>query len=127
MTADETGPPPPAPPHAAPEQARRDARRIDAWSIAWTFLALMVWGWFAFLMLADYDPEFGTRTACRGPLVDPSPENNLCSSELRQWPALLGILALAVTTTVIAAVTMVYAKLLSRLARPDGPAARPQD
>lgn len=126
MTADETAPPAPAPANAAPEQARRDARRFDAWSIAWMFLALVVWGWFAFLMLADYGPEYGTRAMCPGPLAGPPSEDVLCRSELRQWPALLGILALAVLATVIAAATMVYAKILSRLARRDGPDARPQ-
>ncbi|MFG3396905.1 hypothetical protein [Streptomyces parvus] len=122
MTADETAPPTPA----APDQALRDARRLEAWSIAWMLLALVVWGWFAFLMLADYGPEFGSKAMCRGPLVGPQSEDVLCRSELRQWPALLGILALAVLATVIAAATMVYAKVLSRLARPDGPGARPQ-
>lgn len=126
MTADETTPPAPAPADAALEQAQRDARRFDAWSIAWMFLALAIWGWFAFLMLADYGPEFRSGAMCRSPLAGPPSEDVLCRSELRQWPALLGILALAVMATVIAAATMVYAKLLSRLARRDGPDARPQ-
>ncbi|MBM7053413.1 hypothetical protein [Streptomyces durocortorensis] len=126
MTAEETTPPAPAATPAAPDQAQRDARRIDAWSIAWMFLALVVWGWFAFLMLADYGPEFDGRARCRGPLVGPLSDSPVCHSELRQWPALLGILALAVVTTVISAATMVYAKLLPRLARHDGPGARPQ-
>ncbi|SBV05972.1 hypothetical protein YW5DRAFT_03264 [Streptomyces sp. Ncost-T6T-1] len=126
MTADETAPPTPAPTDAAPDQALRDARRMEAWSIAWMLLALVVWGWFAFLMLADYGPEFGSKAMCRGPLVGPQSEDVLCRSELRQWPALLGILALAVLTTVVAAATVVYARVLSRLARRDGPAERPQ-
>jgi hypothetical protein len=46
---------------------------------------------------------------------------------LRQWPALLGVLALAVIVTVSAAATIVYAKALPRLAHRDGPGARPQD
>ncbi|MER7467019.1 hypothetical protein [Streptomyces sp. NPDC097981] len=46
---------------------------------------------------------------------------------LRQWPALLGILALAVIVTVSAEATIVYAKVLSRLAHRDGPGVRPQD
>jgi hypothetical protein len=126
VTADETAPPAPAPVSAAPEQARRDARRFDAWSIGWLFLALVVWAWFAFLMLADYGPEYGSGAMCRAPLHGPPSEDVLCRSELRQWPALLGILALAVLATVIAAATMVYAKVLSRLARHDGTGARPQ-
>ncbi|WP_103533130.1 hypothetical protein [Streptomyces sp. SM11] len=126
MTADETTPPAPAPADAVSEQTRRDARRFDAWSIAWLFLALAIWAWFAFLMLADYGPESGSGAMCRSPLAGPPSDAVLCRSELRQWPALLGILALAVMATVIAAATMVYAKLLSRLARRDGPDARPQ-
>ncbi|MFE6833381.1 hypothetical protein ACFVFI_00850 [Streptomyces sp. NPDC057705] len=115
----------------APAQAgqeHRRARRIEAWSIAWMLLALAVWGWFAFLMLADYGPEFGDRALCRAPLVDPSSsEDTRCSDPLRQWPALLGILALAAVVTVSAAATIVYAKVLARLAHRDGPGARPQD
>ncbi|MGW7357022.1 hypothetical protein ACWGI0_10345 [Streptomyces sp. NPDC054802] len=128
MTADETAPQVPAPADAArrqTEQAERDARRIGTWSGVWIFLALVVWGWFAFLMLDDYGPEFGIKP-CPGPLVSPPSEESLCRNELRQWPALLGILALAVLTTTIAAATTVYAKVLSRLARRDGPGVQPQ-
>ncbi|MEU9946509.1 hypothetical protein [Streptomyces lavendulae] len=114
-----------APVHA--EQEHRQARRIEGWSIVWMLLAMVLWGWFVFLMLADYGPEFGERAMCRGPLVDPSPKDSLCRDALRQWPALLGILALAVIVTVSAAATIVYAKVLSRLAHRDGPGARPQD
>ncbi|MEU3053820.1 hypothetical protein [Streptomyces griseus] len=126
MTAEETGPPTPAATDPAPDQGRRDARRMDSWSIAWMFLALVVWGWFAFLMLADYGPESYGRARCRGPLIGPLSESPLCQSALRQWPALLGILALAVLATVIAAATMVYAKVLSRLDCRAGPGATPQ-
>lgn len=109
------------------EQGRMRARRVEAWSIVWMLLAMAIWGWFAFLMLADYGPEFGDRALCRGPLVDPSSKDSLCRDALRQWPALLGILALAVIVTVSAAATIVYAKVLSRLAHHDGPDVRPQD
>nr|WSX48657.1 hypothetical protein OG409_06670 [Streptomyces sp. NBC_00974] len=103
----------------------RDARRIEGWSIAWMLLALVIWGWFAFLMLADYGPEMssyqGSRSLCRGPLVEPWPQERVCrSDELRQWPSLLGILALAALATVTAAATTVYAKLLARLAHGEG-------
>ncbi|MGV9520180.1 hypothetical protein ACWDRS_08295 [Streptomyces griseus] len=129
MTAEETGPPTPAATEpatdVAPDQGLRDARRMDSWSIAWMFLALVVWGWFAFLMLADYGPESDGRARCRGPLIGPLSESPLCESALREWPALLGILALAVLTTVIAAATMVYAKVLSRLDRRDAPGEQP--
>ncbi|MFJ6486696.1 MULTISPECIES: hypothetical protein [unclassified Streptomyces] len=103
------------------EKARRDARRIERWSIAWMLLAMAVWGFFVFLMVADYGPETpshrGSSSLCRGPLVEPWPGSMTCrDAELRQWPALLGILALAVVSTVLAAATTVYAKVLSRLA-----------
>ncbi|MFE2553470.1 hypothetical protein ACFXGI_33785 [Streptomyces sp. NPDC059355] len=109
----------------------RDARRIEGWSIAWMLLALAVWGWFAFLMFADYGPEVpsyqGTRSLCRGPFFEPWPQERLCrSEELRQWPSLLGILALAAVATVTAAATTVYAKVLARLAQGEGSLAKPQ-
>ncbi|MCC0093393.1 hypothetical protein K7B10_00970 [Streptomyces flavotricini] len=109
----------------------RDARRIEGWSISWMLLAMVVWGCFAFLMLADYGPEVpsyqGSRSLCRGPFVDPSPQERVCrSDELRQWPSLLGILALAAVATVIAAATTVYAKALARLDHSEGTRAKPQ-
>ncbi|MDH2393380.1 hypothetical protein QCN29_32375 [Streptomyces sp. HNM0663] len=129
MTADARAPQTPDPATASPrhaEQERRRTRRIEVWSIAWGLLALVIWGWFAFLMLVDYGPEFGNGPMCRGPLVGPSSEDVLCRDPLRQWPALLGILALASIATVTAAATTVYAKVLSRLARRDEPGVRPQ-
>lgn len=70
---------------AAPANSRKagqDARRIEAWSLAWMLLALVIWGWFLFLMLADYGPEMpsyaGGRAVCRGPFVEPSPQNRVC-------------------------------------------------
>ncbi|GGT41027.1 hypothetical protein GCM10010207_46490 [Streptomyces atratus] len=71
-----------APAHA--EQERQQAHRIEAWSIAWMLLALVIWGWFAFLLLADYGPEFGDGALCRGPLVGPPSEVSLCRDPLRQ-------------------------------------------
>ncbi|WP_327259552.1 hypothetical protein [Streptomyces sp. NBC_01240] len=124
MTADAPARRPPDPVNAAPtqaEQERQQARRLGAWSIAWTLLTLVIWGWFAFLTLADYGPESGDRPMCRGLLVGPLSEDILCRDPLRQWPALLGILALAVMVTASAAATTVYAKVLSRLARRDWP------
>lgn len=108
---------------ARAEREHRRARRMEAWSIAWMLLALAIWGWFAFLMLADYGPEFGGKAACRGPLVGPLSEDRQCRDALRQWPALLGVLALATVATVSAAATIVYAKVLSRLADRDPAAA----
>ncbi|MFI5666192.1 hypothetical protein [Streptomyces sp. NPDC051704] len=109
----------------------RDARRIEGWSIAWMLLALAVWGWFVFLLLADYGPEVssyqGSRSLCRGPFVDPSPQERVCRGDaLRQWPSLLAILALAVVATVTAAATTVYAKVLARLAHSGGSRVNPQ-
>ncbi|MCX5147985.1 MULTISPECIES: hypothetical protein [unclassified Streptomyces] len=109
------------------EQERRAASRIEGWSIAWMLLALMIWGWFAFLMLADYGPEFDHRAICRGPLVGPLSNDRQCRDELHQWPALLGVLALAALATVVAAATTVYAKVLFRLAHREGPGAQPQE
>ncbi|MFB6808100.1 hypothetical protein [Streptomyces sp. NPDC056387] len=119
MTADAA-----APDHA--EKKRREASRIEGWSIAWMLLALALWGGFAFLMLSDYGPESGGRAVCRGPLAGPSTRDAVCRDDaLRQWPALLGVLALTLVATVTAAATTVYAKVLARLAPEEGPAASP--
>ncbi|WP_405451029.1 hypothetical protein [Streptomyces erythrochromogenes] len=105
----------------------QDAGRIEAWSIAWMIMALVIWGWFAFLMFADYGPEQGSRSLCRGPFVEPSPQDRVCrSDEMRQWPTLLGILALAAVATVTAAATMVYSKVLLRLAHGEASGPRSQ-
>ncbi|MFF0593147.1 hypothetical protein [Streptomyces antibioticus] len=97
-----------------PRDAASAASRMDKWSVAWTFLALALWGLFSFLLLADHGPD----ALCRGPLVDPDPSAQACRDEsLRQWPALLSILALTLLTTITAAATTVYAKLLNRLCR----------
>ncbi|WP_405711051.1 hypothetical protein OG264_19510 [Streptomyces xanthophaeus] len=125
MTADAPDRQTPDPTTASEE--RRQAGRIEGWSIVWMLLALVVWGWFAFLMLADYGPEYRDRPMCRGPLVGPLSEDRECRDALREWPALLGILALAVIVTVTAAATTVYAKVLSRLAHRDWTGGRPQD
>lgn len=118
----------------APGQAGktgRDASRIEGWSIAWMLLAMVIWGWFAFLLFADYGPEVssyqGSRSLCQGPFVEPSPQERVCrSDELRQWPSLMGILALAVVATVTAAATTVYAKVLARLAHREEPRVNQQ-
>ncbi|MFD6971568.1 hypothetical protein [Streptomyces sp. NPDC059979] len=108
-------------------KAGGDARRMEGWSIAWMLLAMMIWGSFAFLMFADYGPEVssyqGPRSLCRAPLLEPWPQERVCRrDELRQWPSLLGILALAAVVTVTAAATMVYAKVLARLVTATDPA-----
>ncbi|NML53163.1 hypothetical protein HHL19_30360 [Streptomyces sp. R302] len=104
---------------ALTERERRQASRVTTWSIAWLILALLLWGWFAFLMLADYGPMYGDRAKCRAPLVGPASGDVLCRDALREWPALLGILALAVIASVVGAATRVYAKVLGRLANGD--------
>ncbi|MFC7975025.1 hypothetical protein ACFUT3_07280 [Streptomyces cinereoruber] len=117
-------PPPassPVPSSDAHERERRHAQRAEGWSIVWMLVALLVWGWFAFLMLADYGPEYDGRAVCRGPLVGPLSEDRQCEDAWRAWPALLGVLALATLTTVTAAATTVYAKVLTRLAHRDRP------
>ncbi|KJK52412.1 hypothetical protein [Streptomyces sp. NRRL F-4428] len=129
MTADAQAPNTPDTATAVPERSeeQRQAGRMEGWSIAWMLLALVIWGWFGFLMLADYGPESGQRLMCRGPLVGPLSEDRACRDALREWPALLGILALAVLATVVAAATTVYAKVLTRLSGREWPGARPQD
>ncbi|MGW3494138.1 hypothetical protein [Streptomyces sp. NPDC001020] len=109
----------------------RDADRMDNWSKAWLLLAVLAWAWFAYLMLASYGPEItsgdSTRQLCDGPLVDPFPRSDECrADELRQWPALLGVLALTVVLTVIAAATTVYTQLLTRLAEASGSGRTPE-
>jgi hypothetical protein len=85
----------------------------------WILLSLALWGCFAILTLSSYGGDRAPR--CEGPLIDPFQRTDGASdSELRQWPALLGILALSTTVTVVVAATTVYAKLLSRLARTHG-------
>jgi len=104
-------------------QAFRDAGRADKWSVGWILVAVGLWMWFAFLMLSSYGPEsYDGVPRCEGPLIAPLQQDGyFCDSELRQWPALLGILALSSIATVVAAATTVYAKLLSRLAKASGP------
>lgn len=121
-----------APEH--PDKVARDARRVEKWSLVWTLLAMVIWGLFVFLMLSDHGPDVpsyqgqGTRALCQGPLVEPSPQARACrADELRQWPALLGVLALAAVATVMAAATTVYAKVLFRLAPGNSSGVRPRD
>lgn len=72
-----------------------------------------------FLAAAIGLPRCRLRALCRGPLVGQAPQDMRCGDSLRQWPALLGTLALAVLVTVSAAGTMVYAKVLSHLVHQD--------
>ncbi|MFE9310763.1 hypothetical protein ACIQCF_34075 [Streptomyces sp. NPDC088353] len=100
----------------------RDAERMEKWSIAWVMVALAMWGVLAVLMVSSYGPDASpwdstSDPRCEGPLLAPFQQtSSVCHSELRQWPALLGFLALAVIPTIVAAAVTVYAKLLSRLA-----------
>jgi hypothetical protein len=79
------------------EQLRQDGHRIEKWSVGWMLLSLALWAWFGYRFLLDDDrglfaPAEGGRT-------------------------LVGILALAVIPTIITAATLVYARVLFRLAR----------
>ncbi|MCF4135782.1 hypothetical protein L1856_00860 [Streptomyces sp. Tue 6430] len=83
------------------EQLRQAAHRVEKWSVGWTLLSLALWGWFGYRLLRDDDQGYGTQ----------GEDGN----------ALVGILALAVVPTIIAAATIVYAQVLFRLARQAGP------
>ncbi|MFC7984600.1 hypothetical protein [Streptomyces sp. NPDC057336] len=109
-----------------PSRDLRDASRADKWSVAFVMLAAALWAYFAYLMLASYGPELHDgEPRCKGPLIEPFEQDGYhCHSELRQWPALLGILALSTVASVIAAATTVHARVLARLAgrAPSAPA-----
>ncbi|WP_406013925.1 hypothetical protein OG520_18735 [Streptomyces sp. NBC_00984] len=97
------------------EQYRQDADRIEKWSMLWMLVTIGMWVWFLFLLLVPYDAG---GTSCQAPLFHPAQENGgACRSDVRQWPVLLGVLALAVLPTLVAAVTSLYAKLLFRIVR----------
>ncbi|WP_250404697.1 hypothetical protein [Streptomyces cellostaticus] len=104
-----------APPPGIPrgEQILRDVDRIEKWSIVWTLAAIGMWCWFLCLMLIGYEAG---GVECRAPLFHAEQDYSPCDSGMRQWPVLLGVLALAVIPTVIAAITTLYAKLLCRIA-----------
>ncbi|MEU9985469.1 hypothetical protein AB0E10_01450 [Streptomyces sp. NPDC048045] len=103
----------PPPGRPGDEQCLRDADRIEKWSIAWTLAAIGMWCWFLYLLLFGYEAG---GVECRGPMFHAAQDYSPCDSDMRQWPVLLGVLALAVIPTVIAATTMLYAKLLYRIA-----------
>ncbi|MDF3140491.1 MULTISPECIES: hypothetical protein [unclassified Streptomyces] len=86
------------------EQFRRDAHRIEKWAVGWMVLSLVLWGWFGYRWLMDNDEGFGRHA--------------------EDSRALVGILALAVIPTIIAATTTVYSQVLFRLARQAKPAVR---
>ncbi|MBD0839088.1 hypothetical protein [Streptomyces sp. TRM68416] len=79
-----------------------------------------MWLLFAYLMIVSYGtagPSYHSvdDPPCKGPLFEPVPQDSRCDSELRQWPALLGILALTLLATVVAAATLVYARVAARV------------
>ncbi|GGX66492.1 hypothetical protein GCM10010510_08360 [Streptomyces anandii JCM 4720] len=121
MTAQETSRGPSVTQGESTEVRHKEVARIDKWSIAWLLLTLALWGLLAFLLLASYGPEVeaypGVKEGmCKGPLLARFPRPDDClGDQWRQWPALLGVTALAVISTVVAAATTVYAKVLSRL------------
>lgn len=78
------------------EQLRKDGHQIEKWAVGWMLLSLALWAWFGYRFLMDDD---------RG-LFAPAEGGR----------ALVGILALAVIPTIITAATLVYARVLFRLA-----------
>ncbi|MCQ6552841.1 hypothetical protein NPS70_06450 [Streptomyces sp. C10-9-1] len=112
---------------ASTVQDPREARRVGRRALLWSAVAVVAWAWFAYLMVTDYASASGG-SMCRGPLIDPAyTEYERCRDSLRQWPALLGVLALAVITSTVAAATLVYSRVLYRLARRDGHVMWPRD
>ncbi|WP_369193257.1 hypothetical protein [Streptomyces djakartensis] len=78
------------------DQLRQDGHLIERWAVGWMLLSLALWAWFGYRFLLDddrgrFEPAGGGR-------------------------ALVGILALAVIPTIITAATLVYARVLFRLA-----------
>ncbi|MGX1267243.1 hypothetical protein [Streptomyces phaeoluteigriseus] len=80
------------------EQLRQDGHQIEKWSLGWLLLSLAMWAWFGYRFLMGED---------RGLFAPPAEDSR----------ALVGILALAVIPTIITAATLVYARVLFRLAR----------
>ncbi|WP_330302317.1 MULTISPECIES: hypothetical protein [unclassified Streptomyces] len=97
------------------EQYQRDAERIEKWSIFWVLVAIAMWVWFLYLLLVPHESPSGAR--CHAPLFDLAGQTGGCYAEMRQWPALLGILALAVVPSIVGAATTLYAKILFRTVR----------
>ncbi|MFC7263481.1 MULTISPECIES: hypothetical protein [Streptomyces] len=97
------------------EQYQRDAERIEKWSIFWVLVAIAMWVWFLYLLLVPHESPSGAR--CHAPLFDLAEQTGGCYAEMRQWPALLGILALAVVPSIVGAATTLYAKILFRTVR----------
>ncbi|WP_415950245.1 hypothetical protein [Streptomyces sp. KLOTTS4A1] len=116
-----------APEASGPEASRageraemvRKADRLGVWSTAWLILSLLLWAWFTVLMVGDYGALRGYgdyRAECRGPLVELARAGSTCAEDSwHQWPAALGMLALAVLSTILAAATIVYGKVLTRI------------
>ncbi|MBP2049277.1 hypothetical protein J2Z21_002208 [Streptomyces griseochromogenes] len=93
---------------------RRDADHMEKWSMVWVLVAICMWVWFLFLLLFEYKAGGGIK--CKAPLFRDAEGYGACNSGMRQWPALLGVLALAVIPTVLAATTTLYSRLLYRMA-----------
>ncbi|WP_405965698.1 hypothetical protein OG713_43275 [Streptomyces sp. NBC_00723] len=79
------------------EQLRQDGHQVEKWSLGWLLLSLAMWAWFGYRFLMHEDRGLFARAEDSRPLV--------------------GILALAVIPTIVAAATLVYARVLFRLAR----------
>ncbi|MYU23331.1 hypothetical protein [Streptomyces sp. SID8352] len=92
---------------------------MDKWSMAFLVVAPALWLCLAVLMPSSYGPEsYAGEPRCEGPLMAPFQRpGHGCDSELRQWPAPLGVLGPATLASVVAAATTVHARLLGRLSR----------
>jgi hypothetical protein len=82
---------------AEAEQLRQDGHHIEKCSLGWLLLSLAMWAWFGYRSLMD--------------------DNRGRFERIEDSRAPVGILALAVIPTIITTATLVYARVLFRLAR----------
>ncbi|MBW1597361.1 hypothetical protein [Streptomyces sp. JJ38] len=99
------------------EKLRAESRTRMLWG-----LTSVLWVWFAWLMLVPYTPSDEARKAtCDAPLVkafDREPDrwrNPGACAAYRTWPELLGVLALATTSTTAAMAAHVHRSFVVRL------------
>ncbi|WP_299535229.1 hypothetical protein [uncultured Streptomyces sp.] len=79
----------------------RAAGRAVGWGIGLLAVSAVLLGWFGFLLLTPFTAtEYQDEVECDAPVSDTYAGNtrSLCHGE-RDWPELVGILALAVPTT----------------------------
>lgn len=103
------------------EQGRRFLRadRVELAGRVLAFVAVAVWLWFFFLLLAPYEVEGRVRdVSCPGPLgaslsEDPTPE--VCEASQRGAPELLAVLGLANLLSLIALAMYVLGTMPTRI------------